>query len=516
MSSGAPASSFTLRRRTTASTGSGSHDWATVPRSTIIFRHPAYPDEYQQNILLHLDAFDGEGVGLHHGTALLACGLIACNSWNGYLSESRDGPRIDLGSDELLTASNYWFHLPGMVAATPHEFKHTSHERHYRYAVYPSFDQWSFPHTNPPPGWSNLYGIEAAEGRGLSVLPSASVSNFSNSVIQRDHTCCVSSCRDILESAHLCPRAKLDWFRRNGMQLYNRNRGLQSTNQCDDTSNAVALRADIHKAFNEKIFFITQKHAKWTVHFLAPTYELGAHFHNMELELSTGIAPAFVLTRIAWAIFPQVSGAGFFDGPTKLVKIWTGTDQEVVLFTQEEQRRLFEVGNVELTQSERRREGDTAVEEAVHKRRRLENVEARIACATDTESCLTSTTSASAALTSSDTHDCPDSKSVSNDLSLENSSLAARSSEDIPIKLSQKVLGISQTKLDELEEADAMAAIRAEWCRAQRPSEQHLICCDYDRAQGGDVLGVEGTNELLRSRLCWECLGGERRSPVSP
>lgn len=47
------------------------------------------------------------------------------------------------------------------------------------------------------------------------------------------------------------------------------------------------------------MFFITQKHAKWTVYFLAPTYELGAHFHNTELELRTGITLAFILTHIA-------------------------------------------------------------------------------------------------------------------------------------------------------------------------------------------------------------------------
>jgi hypothetical protein len=41
--------------------------------NTIKFRHPGYLDEYEQNILMRLYAFDRQGVGLHYSTARVAC-----------------------------------------------------------------------------------------------------------------------------------------------------------------------------------------------------------------------------------------------------------------------------------------------------------------------------------------------------------------------------------------------------------------------------------------------------------
>ncbi len=58
----------------------------------IIFRHPGYDDA--RNILLKLFAPDASssassGIGLHAGYALAACGIVAGNRWDGWLSEHR-------------------------------------------------------------------------------------------------------------------------------------------------------------------------------------------------------------------------------------------------------------------------------------------------------------------------------------------------------------------------------------------------------------------------------------------
>lgn len=48
-------------------------------RDTIKVKHP----DFEQNVLMMLYAFDNQGGGLHYGTALVACGLVAGNAWNG-------------------------------------------------------------------------------------------------------------------------------------------------------------------------------------------------------------------------------------------------------------------------------------------------------------------------------------------------------------------------------------------------------------------------------------------------
>jgi hypothetical protein len=78
--------------------------------STVTIKHPGYPDELDQNILLRLWGFDRNGGGLHHGTALAACGIVAGNSWSGYFTETRDGQKLVLGDDDVLTQKEYYYY----------------------------------------------------------------------------------------------------------------------------------------------------------------------------------------------------------------------------------------------------------------------------------------------------------------------------------------------------------------------------------------------------------------------
>jgi hypothetical protein len=88
------------------------------PSHRIIFRHPAYPEHFSQNVLLSLQAYDHPDGGLHHGTALTACGIVAGNAWNGYFSETSGGAPLTLGRDELLVVGkDYYFHVPHPVGS---------------------------------------------------------------------------------------------------------------------------------------------------------------------------------------------------------------------------------------------------------------------------------------------------------------------------------------------------------------------------------------------------------------
>src|SRR5258706_15227609 len=93
----------------------------------IIFRHPGYDDA--RNILLKLFAPDASssssassGFGLHACYALAACGVVAGNRWDGWLSEHRhrqgdgdESTRINFSAtdrDKMLDKHSYYFHLP--------------------------------------------------------------------------------------------------------------------------------------------------------------------------------------------------------------------------------------------------------------------------------------------------------------------------------------------------------------------------------------------------------------------
>lgn len=69
----------------------------------IAFKHPGYSDYAKQNELLSLCATDSITGGIHYGTAWTACALVAGNASNGYMTREREGARIILKDDELLT-----------------------------------------------------------------------------------------------------------------------------------------------------------------------------------------------------------------------------------------------------------------------------------------------------------------------------------------------------------------------------------------------------------------------------
>ncbi|KAI1126753.1 hypothetical protein F5Y10DRAFT_266833 [Nemania abortiva] len=160
--------------RVSAEAGNDSRCNPTMPRSSqgsfspravggrkfVAFFHPAYP--YSAPPLLTLAAVDhaqdytGKVRGVKVDTAKAACGIVACNRWDGYFAykdEKRGEPvrwvKVQWPRHGILPASGdaYYF-----VVDNPH----------YRYPVVPSFDHWRFPHGGVLPlqwlGLSNVPG----------------------------------------------------------------------------------------------------------------------------------------------------------------------------------------------------------------------------------------------------------------------------------------------------------------------------------------------------------------------
>lgn len=80
----------------------------------VIFLHPGYNDNH--NILLILPAHDSGGV--HHETARVACAILANSRWDGFLSLTANGSRIDCGPDDILMSRRYYFRIDGGMYAS--------------------------------------------------------------------------------------------------------------------------------------------------------------------------------------------------------------------------------------------------------------------------------------------------------------------------------------------------------------------------------------------------------------
>ncbi|KAI0879437.1 hypothetical protein GGS24DRAFT_156533 [Hypoxylon argillaceum] len=238
----------------------------------IKFRHPGYPPPH--DILFILPRLDRSSSlrGVHYGTALTACQIIANNAFDGYLATDREGcERVDSNLDfnHLLTKSNYWF----FIASTPSNLN--------PYPIVPSFQDWAFPHQRIPiPEWARP-------------KPTA------NSDVIDHHRCIVTQTAGFIKQAHLIPTTEKKWFEINAMSQYGSHR---------DINNKIALRHDLHFAFDTCLFAIVPKNNHYVVHQLhatePSTIEFAFAYHNYKVvQQPRDAIPEFLFARFAHAIF---------------------------------------------------------------------------------------------------------------------------------------------------------------------------------------------------------------------
>lgn len=263
-----------------------------VPKreARIVFRHPTYPDTAPA--LLRLTAVDNHlNSGIDFQTALIACGIVACNCWHNawFGQESGNGEYVKL--EESRTRI-----LP--FSPKPYYF-FVGEDEAEQYPVVPSFEHWRFPHDDLPHCWKDVPlddppGIRSAD-------PLAAVRT-------RDQTCRLTGFYEECEVAHFVPLQHHGWFESNDMQRYCR---LQSRlNPIDDDSNLILLRSDIHSLFDKRRFTVAPKTSSDSLpnivlHVLLPNMhsELHTLYHNRRLHgAANGISIEFLFARFAWSI----------------------------------------------------------------------------------------------------------------------------------------------------------------------------------------------------------------------
>ena len=434
------------------------------PSRSIRFRHPGYPDTDYENVLLDLYAFDHPKGGLHYGTAFLACAIVAVNAFNGHLSETRAGDKLESEWDELLLKDDYYFHVPPTPESRP-----STHE--YKYPVYPTFQHWSFPHMNMPVDWPK--SSPALASTDFSNAP-PSASALTAYVLRRDKHCLITSSKDYIESAHLCPREEAEWFSRSGMVHYNINKMLGNY-FVDDISNAIALRPDIHKAFDDRKFLITYKNSTWALHFLGLTNQLGGLYHNTPIQLPSNVSPFFLFVRFAWAIFPSLRPF-----------LQRGVPRQVCTRVENKNVNLKEVKSASTKELTGLINPPKSRTPSPTKRQRQSNEDEFDAW----EDGYTSE--------SRGRKRCRTSSPERNKI-VDRGVLQFTASESV----TRVALQDWEKDLSDLEKKQLKCL------RAQRPQDPKLICCDYNEAERASRLGLAGKREFDGGYLCTECLGAE-------
>ncbi|KAL2753265.1 hypothetical protein ACRALDRAFT_1072206 [Sodiomyces alcalophilus JCM 7366] len=295
----------------------------TIPEESstwIKFHHPAYTA--RTSVFLRLPRVDlvsqrdgesGPKRGVHHHTALLACQLIANNSFGGRLFIDRDGrDEVQVSLDDILLADNYYFIVD------------TSNPK-LRYPIVPSFRDWTFP-DKVPASW-----------------PEPSTTNGSMlSADGRDRCALTNHCMG-LKNAHLVPKAEEPWADREDMEIYGAHPTIHITGTGTRGKNVLPLRADIHRCFDSREFAIVPKREiydpavrehsrpRYVVHCLGhprDSDEFWSLYHNVPLQYIGHLSKEALLTRFAWTVF---LGVRFFllKGQTRsIVRCLTDKEEQ--------------------------------------------------------------------------------------------------------------------------------------------------------------------------------------------
>ncbi|OXV10779.1 hypothetical protein Egran_01460 [Elaphomyces granulatus] len=231
----------------------------------VTFLHPGYEDPF--NRLCTLPAADDGGV--HYGTALTVCGIIANNAFNGYFAKERGADREPREWDSILRGVKFYF----FASNNPDD----------QYPVVTSFANWQFPLTLPPE-WNAL------------VIPQES----------EQKSCRLSLIHHGVDQAHIVPQHELTWFIVQMSQFF-----IGDELAMNNSKNVMPLRSDLHFCFDQKMWCVVLKEGKLVCQTVRPHGKKAASqfillHHNVEMQPLDCKSKECLFARIAWTILPLI------------------------------------------------------------------------------------------------------------------------------------------------------------------------------------------------------------------
>ncbi|KAK2793536.1 hypothetical protein FQN52_001122 [Onygenales sp. PD_12] len=268
------------------------------PRGKISFLHPAYPAPTNTLLsLIRVDRSEGSpALGIHHRTALLACQIIANNTFNtGRFTYDQEAiHEVDVPLDGVLTESVYYFVVG---------------DGQNRYPIVPSFQEWEFPHGQIPEFWPKL--------------PLAS---------RTGPRCCVTKFSFYVEETHLVPQEEATWYTRNGMSQYGWELG-----DIDNAANTIPLTPSIHRCFDKRWLVLIPKPSnteaggtpptEFVTHILSESAaELWCDYHNSIVGDLDEHSRPYLFARFGWAVLLGVKPFITCGLPRNVIQLHTSTD----------------------------------------------------------------------------------------------------------------------------------------------------------------------------------------------
>ena len=229
-----------------------------------------------------------------------------------------------------------------------------------KYPVVPSFAHWCFPHHNLPESWSFCDLPKLPLDRQLPRQ-----SSLAEATLARDISCRITNHIEGTEHAHLVPRSEERWFQNNDMFQYT-NQQRPGSEPINDAQNAILLRSDVHRIFDQKRFAIIPKSSVFLVHVLAPgsSLQLTKLYHNVSLQPLVGVAIQYILARFAWTIFAQSVNFVLKGLQRRLCIYEDNGETSIVDYSGEQCRQLLALGAKSRSQSPRKRQRDASAASA--------------------------------------------------------------------------------------------------------------------------------------------------------
>ncbi|KZW04253.1 hypothetical protein EXIGLDRAFT_758546 [Exidia glandulosa HHB12029] len=260
-------------------------------RDHVSFFHPGYEPPVLLFRLSKLDMTTEGARGVHLGTALRACEIIA-NNTHGFLSTSPDRADVhafvqDQQDFELcLVRSHYFYHAVHADFALR------------RYPVCASFSAWR-PPSALPREWAHA---QRERSREAHENPEPYNSLFSLNIDSKtpDHECCISGWQSALRTVQLIPETEEHWF--NAV-------GLGDSSPPPASSNLITLRSDIRAILEEHIFTLAPRgrEGDLVATFLQAGAPEAAHlYHNRVVKLPARVSMAYLYCRFAWTVIGLV------------------------------------------------------------------------------------------------------------------------------------------------------------------------------------------------------------------
>jgi hypothetical protein len=107
----------------------------------------------------------------------------------------------------------------------------------------------------------------------------------------------------VLQNAHLVPQSEGPWFY--FREQYRHNSSPDVTVGVDDVSNCVAMRADLHNAFDAPIYAPAVVCGTLVAYFIAWDPHLAMGYHKVRLNISDQVSLRHVFSRFAYNIIKK-------------------------------------------------------------------------------------------------------------------------------------------------------------------------------------------------------------------